>query len=656
MENLTPKNQQREITVGDYRILAKFSETPVWALLTAEDASIGDKVFLRLLPPRIGRDKKLQKSLFLLSETSSIFLHPAILSLRKQGVHGKYCYAAYNYFLSEPLNKLITRSAKIPSNKILTVIIQIASALQHAHRYGIMHGCLHPSSVLVDDSYQIKIINFHQEPLLTTLFHSGSQSMLLPFASYLSPEQLIPDRIVDGRSDVYSLGILWYEMLTQKRPFASKNLKTLIKQQCSSTPKSPRTINPEIPASVEKIVMRCLTKDPDERYFNCQELLDDLSEIASDFAVDEFFAEHSGQKKIMSSVKKKSRSTKKPFGHFLVGRKQPLIIGTVLLLALCCLSSFAVAFKLKQDSAPTVTQAKLLTSNVKTNRLVLDSRKDSQLATREEPAKPPIIKSKPNNPVTIQTPPAVEPRIAPSRTKSTAKTGSIKFIVGVGNFSTSAQVYLDNKPAGECNEEGSIILDQITARESHKIRIEKDGFLPYSNTVTVTPNETIEMQADLKPDPTRTCDVLFEKGPRVSTIRIGSQNILQPLPATLSIPVGVHTIDYLDNDKNVLFSSTNLFDHKSGNHIYKAPQIEIAQVAIVISNAVQYGYGYVTVNGNKWICAGTCATPMKTQLPIGTHLICIKRDGFTTTPSDTVLNVEKDMFYKLSFTLVPSKR
>ena len=86
-------------------------------------------------------------------------------------------------------------------------------------------------------------------------------------------------------------------MLTQKRPFASKNLKTLIKQQCSSTPKSPRTINPEIPASVEKIVMRRINKEASERYFNCQELLDDFSEIAPDFAIDEFYAENFGQKK-----------------------------------------------------------------------------------------------------------------------------------------------------------------------------------------------------------------------------------------------------------------------------------------------------------------------------------------------------------------------
>ena len=128
----------------------------------------------------------------------------------------------------------------------------------------------------------------------------------------------------------------------------------------------------------------------------------------------------------MSRIKKKSRRTKKPFGHFLVGRKQPLIIGTALLLTLCCLSSFAVAFKLKQDSTPTVTQTKLFSLNVQNNRPTPELYKDTGLVTREEPAEPPIIKSKPHNPVAIQTPPAAEPEIAPPRAEPAAKTGSVK--------------------------------------------------------------------------------------------------------------------------------------------------------------------------------------------------------------------------------------
>jgi eukaryotic-like serine/threonine-protein kinase len=165
-------------------------------------------------------------------------------------------------FVSGKNLEQILAHSTIPFSSAAVWAADIASALACAHRAGIIHGDVKPSNIRVTENEQVKLVDFGVARFASQV--SGSDR-ILGTPAYLSPEQ-IEGRKQDGRSDLFSLGVVLYEMITGVRPFAGDSLGDVCAQILTDKPIPPTRINPALPAAFDRIIARCLAKDPDQRY------------------------------------------------------------------------------------------------------------------------------------------------------------------------------------------------------------------------------------------------------------------------------------------------------------------------------------------------------------------------------------------------------
>jgi Tfp pilus assembly protein PilF/TolB-like protein/predicted Ser/Thr protein kinase len=183
-------------------------------------------------------------------------------------------YITMEYIKGEDLKRLIRKVGRLSAGQAVPIACQICDGLAEAHRVGIVHRDLKPQNVMIDEDGQAKIMDFGLARLLAKdgpdAFGSRSGS-----PAYVSPEQ-IKGSPPDGRSDLYSLGVLMYEMLTGRTPFKAESVEAILDMHLHEIPEEPRELNPAISAELSRIVMKCLEKDPGQRFQSAAELREAL--------------------------------------------------------------------------------------------------------------------------------------------------------------------------------------------------------------------------------------------------------------------------------------------------------------------------------------------------------------------------------------------
>ncbi len=179
------------------------------------------------------------------------------------------------YTLSELLDEAANR--QMPTRAAVGITRQICRGLQAAHEQGIIHRDIKPQNVLVDAKGEAKLMDFGIARMAETMEGVTQAGLIVGTPHYMSPEQ-VQGKQLDSRSDVYSLGVMIYEMLVGKRPFESSSLTGVLTAHIMEAPKPPIELRPDISAAINGIVMRCLAKDPAVRYANAGELLADMEE------------------------------------------------------------------------------------------------------------------------------------------------------------------------------------------------------------------------------------------------------------------------------------------------------------------------------------------------------------------------------------------
>src|SRR5438094_3194710 len=151
---------------------------------------------------------------------------------------------------------------------------QTCSALQFAHKRNVVHRDIKPANLMLTADDTVKVTDFGTAKILQ--FGTVQQTAhVMGTPSYMSPEQ-VKGRAVDGRSDIFSLGVMLYEMVTAEKPFPGQNITTVIYKIVNEDPVPPRQIDPSIHPGISAVVMRALEKEPEQRYRNCREMLEDL--------------------------------------------------------------------------------------------------------------------------------------------------------------------------------------------------------------------------------------------------------------------------------------------------------------------------------------------------------------------------------------------
>ncbi|HEY2074178.1 MAG TPA: Stk1 family PASTA domain-containing Ser/Thr kinase [Gaiellaceae bacterium] len=262
---------------GRYQIVRKLGAGGMANVYLAEDQELGRRVAIKILNDRHANDEQFVERFRREAKNAAALSHPNIVSIYDRGeAEGTY-YIAMEYLDGRSLKELILSRGDAPIAVVVEYARQILSALRFAHRHGIVHRDIKPHNVLVDGEGRVKVTDFGIARAGTSqMTEAGS---IVGTAQYLSPEQARGGD-VDQRSDLYSLGVLMYEMLTGEVPFSGDTPVEIAMKHLSQTPAPPSTKRPEIPRELDMVVMRSLAKAPDDRYQSADEMEADLDRVA----------------------------------------------------------------------------------------------------------------------------------------------------------------------------------------------------------------------------------------------------------------------------------------------------------------------------------------------------------------------------------------
>ena len=199
--------------------------------------------------------------------------HPNIVTIHDAGRTDDLAYIAMEYLNGRTLQEIIDAGVALPVERSAEIAARIADGLAFAHANGVVHRDIKPANIMVFDNGTVKIADFGVAQIPT-----GSQTvdgMTCGSPKYMSPEQINSSK-VDGRSDIFSLGVVLYEMLVGRPPFTGDNLNAILFQVLNSAPPLPSSYNPGLPHGFDRIVARALAKNPDKRYQNASQMAADL--------------------------------------------------------------------------------------------------------------------------------------------------------------------------------------------------------------------------------------------------------------------------------------------------------------------------------------------------------------------------------------------
>jgi serine/threonine-protein kinase len=265
-----------------YVVLRKLGSGGMADVYLAEDQELGRRVALKMLNDRHASDDQFVERFRREAQSAAGLNHPNIVSIFDRGhAEGTY-YIAMEYLDGRTLKELLIRNGPTPVPIAIDYGRQIIGALAFAHRNGIVHRDIKPHNIVVGSDGRLKVTDFG-------IARSGASQMteagsIVGTAQYLSPEQA-RGAPVDPRSDLYSLGIVLYEMLTGKVPFTGDTPVEIAMKHLSAVPDPPSELREGIPHDLDAVVMRALAKDPDQRYGSAEEMDADLARVARGVAV-----------------------------------------------------------------------------------------------------------------------------------------------------------------------------------------------------------------------------------------------------------------------------------------------------------------------------------------------------------------------------------
>jgi serine/threonine-protein kinase len=244
----------------------------------ARDRRYERPVAIKVLDPEIATAVGAERFLREIRITAQL-QHPHIVPLLDSGEAGSLLYAVMPYIEGESLRDRLMARSRLPTTEAVSIATEVADALDYAHRRGVIHRDVKPENILISNGHAV-VADFGVARAIGLAGGSTLTGVGFPIgtAAYMSPEQATAASPVDGRSDIYSLGCMLYEMLAGRMAFSGPNLKSVLTQQLTTDPPLIHISRPEVPESVVAIVRRCLQKQPEERYQTAGEVAEALRE------------------------------------------------------------------------------------------------------------------------------------------------------------------------------------------------------------------------------------------------------------------------------------------------------------------------------------------------------------------------------------------
>jgi beta-lactam-binding protein with PASTA domain len=255
---------------GRYRVLSRLGSGGMADVYLAQDTLLGRQVAVKVLHHHFAEDQEFVERFRREASSAAALSHPNIVAIFDRGEWNGTYYIAMEYVAGRSLKEIVRAHGALEPAVAIDIVVQILRAARFAHKRGVIHRDLKPHNVIIDEEGRARVTDFG-------IARAGASDMTLTgsimgTAQYLSPEQA-QGLVVSGASDLYSVGVILYELLTGTVPFEGETAVAIAFKQVSAEPLAPSALRPGLPPSLDAVVLRALAKDPAQRYADADELI-----------------------------------------------------------------------------------------------------------------------------------------------------------------------------------------------------------------------------------------------------------------------------------------------------------------------------------------------------------------------------------------------
>jgi serine/threonine protein kinase/formylglycine-generating enzyme required for sulfatase activity len=273
-----------------YQIISKLGEGGMGEVFLAEDTSLRRKIAIKILPANSISDDRAKLRLVREAQSAAALDHPNICAIYEVGESDGHTFICMQYVSGETLDSFLKHKS-LDLSHLLSIAIQVADALAEAHGRGIVHRDIKPANIMITPRGAVKVMDFGLAKVIEpsdpnqseaeTIQLISAQGAIIGTLPYMSPEQVRAEPL-DGRSDIFSFGVVLYELVSGHQPFAGKTAPETASAILTSNPPPLARFSKDLPAELERIVSKAIRKDPEERYQTIKDLLIDLTSLKNE--------------------------------------------------------------------------------------------------------------------------------------------------------------------------------------------------------------------------------------------------------------------------------------------------------------------------------------------------------------------------------------
>jgi len=262
--------------LGRYEILSELGQGAMGVVYKARDPLIDRVVAIKTINLGLALEDKeeYEGRFYQEAKAAGRLSHPNIVTIYDVGKSGDVAYIAMEFLQGRELRDILDDGGVLSIDMALDVAAQVAQGLSYAHEHDIVHRDVKPSNIMVTNDLHVKITDFGIARMPSAAVQTQA-GMVVGSPKYMSPEQVM-GKTIDQRSDIFSLGVMLYEILTGQPPFTGENINAIMYQTLNSVPIPPKSLNPDMPEMANFIVIKALSKEPEDRYQNARDFAADL--------------------------------------------------------------------------------------------------------------------------------------------------------------------------------------------------------------------------------------------------------------------------------------------------------------------------------------------------------------------------------------------